>query len=119
MQPNPHRPPKVGGSAVALNKKPGPALHSVVQAIRRIPAARRDGGEGDGAAARLGVVKPTNERQQVLGTCSPVRHISPALESLLMSRLWEVRDTCITGPEQRAVDDCLKAARKVFGRDPS
>lgn len=78
--------------------------------------ASGDGGGEDGDT-RLGLVShsATEERQQVLGTCSPER--LAVLESLLMDRLWRVRDTCITGPEQRAVDDCLKAAREVFGRE--
>lgn len=110
MQPNPHRPPKVGGSAAALN--PGPALHSAIQTARRDSAARRDGGEEDGAAARVGLVRPANEGQQVLGTCSPVDTVTYCI---LQARLARIRNKRITAPEKDAVDDCIAAVRQLLG----
>lgn len=92
---------------MALNRKPGPALHSVIRAIRRIPAARRDGGEEDAQQQGLGVVTVSNEGQQVLGTCSPVHdHVSL---TAVLDTLEEIREQCITGPEAEAVRRCERA----------
>lgn len=49
------------------------------------------GGEVDDAAARVGLVSPTNEGQQVLGTCSPVR-----LPAILASYRSEVEKAWTT-----------------------
>lgn len=44
-------------------------VHSEAFVVPLEDPADRDGGEGD--AALLGLVSPTNDGQQVLGTCSP------------------------------------------------
>lgn len=96
-----------------MTRNPGPALHSAIQTVRRDPAARRDGGEEDGAAARVGlVITDTNERQQVLGTCSPVDTVTYCI---LQTRLARIRNKRITAPEKDAVDDCIAAVRQLLG----
>lgn len=49
------------------------------------------GGEVDDAAARVGVVSPTNEGRQVLGTCSPVRwpNLKAALRDFFHPEPWD------------------------------
>lgn len=41
--------------------------------------------------------------------------VDPAFLSLLMDRLWSVRDQRITAPEKDAVDACLQAVRELTG----
>lgn len=41
-------------------------------------------------------------------------HDCVPLDAALAS-LEQVRDRCITGPEKRAVDDCIKAVRDLLG----
>ena len=77
-----------------------------------------DGVEVDGDAGRvehLGLVRPTLEGQQGLGTCSPEQTPPPFFISMLLDRLWRIRDKRITGPEKDAVDACLAAVRELLG----
>ena len=38
-----------------------------------------------------------------------------AVEADVFADLRGVKARCVTGPEKRAVDDCIEAVRKVFG----
>ena len=64
----------------------------------------QQGRGGEQHEADLGLVKASDtDREQVLGTCSPE----------LIARLEQIRDTCITVVEKRAVQECIVAALEV------
>lgn len=44
-------------------------------------------------------------------------NVDPVFVSLLMDRLWQVRNQRITAPEENAVDACLAAVRELTGRE--
>lgn len=45
--------------------------------------------------------------------------VDPVFLSLLMDRLWRVRDQRITVTEKDAVDACLAAVRELTGQEPA
>jgi hypothetical protein len=72
---------------------------------------RTEGGEDH--AARMGLVGGKDE--QASGDL--LAHLPcPVFTAALFDTLAAVKERCITGPEQRAVDDCATAVRALYAR---
>jgi hypothetical protein len=78
------------------------------------PEQQGRGGEQSGRVERVGLVMPATDREQGLGTCSPERHIDA---SLLFLALHAIQDASVTAVEKEAVERCLRAVRKLQGRE--
>jgi hypothetical protein len=68
---------------------------------------------GEDHAALLGLVRGKDE--QASGDL--LAHLPcPVFTAALFDTLAAVKERCITGPEQRAVDDCATAVRALYAR---
>lgn len=72
-----------------------------------------EGGDEQCSASGIGDVSPT-QGEQASGALL-ARHLPcPVFTDMLFAALQKVRGKVITGPEQRAVDDCLQAVRDLI-----